>query len=57
MSLEKLGYIERRAERKTGRRLVFLTKRGWQVRAIILNAVNELETEWASLLVRDTSAI
>jgi hypothetical protein len=31
-------------------RLVFLTKRGWQVRAIILNAVREVEVEWASLL-------
>jgi DNA-binding MarR family transcriptional regulator len=48
--LEKLGYIERRAEQKNGRRLVFLTKRGWQVRATILNAVSEVEAEWASIL-------
>src|SRR5262249_41932688 len=34
------------------RRLVFLTRRGWQVREIILNAVTEVEAEWTSLLGR-----
>lgn len=48
--LEKLGYIERRAERKNGRRLVFLTARGRQVRAAILKVVSEVETEWATIL-------
>ncbi|MEJ0078259.1 MAG: MarR family transcriptional regulator [Alphaproteobacteria bacterium] len=48
--LEELGYIERRAEGKNGRRLVYLTKRGWQVRETILAAVKEVEAEWASIL-------
>jgi DNA-binding MarR family transcriptional regulator len=30
--LEARGYIERRAEMGSSRRLVFLTNRGWQVR-------------------------
>jgi len=48
--LEMLGYIERRAETKNGRRLVFLTSRGWQVRSIILAAVSEVEAEWTAIL-------
>src|SRR5262245_24937142 len=47
---EALGYIERRAERRNGRRLVFLTSRGWQLREAILKAVSEVEAEWASIL-------
>jgi DNA-binding MarR family transcriptional regulator len=50
--LEELGYIERRADGKNGRRLVYLTSRGWQVRETILAAVREVETEWASILGR-----
>jgi DNA-binding MarR family transcriptional regulator len=34
--LEARGYIERRAEKGSSRRLVFLTNRGWQVRETIL---------------------
>jgi DNA-binding MarR family transcriptional regulator len=49
--LEELGYIERRAERN-GRRLVYLTSRGWQVRETILAVVKDVETEWASILGR-----
>src|SRR5712671_779183 len=45
---EALGYIERRAERRNGRRLVFLTSRGRQLREAILKAVSELEAEWVS---------
>ena len=48
--LEARGYIERRAERGSSRRLVFLTKRGWQVRETILAAVTEVEAEWTSIL-------
>ena len=48
--LEARGYIERRAERGSSRRLVFLTKRGWQVRETILAAVTEVEAEWTSVL-------
>jgi DNA-binding MarR family transcriptional regulator len=47
---EALGYIERRAERRNGRRLVFLTSRGWELREAILKAVSEVEAEWASIL-------
>ena len=48
--LEALGYIERRADRNDGRRLVFLTPRGWQVVDTILTAVGEVEAEWKSVL-------
>lgn len=50
--LEELGYIERRPEGRNGRRLVFLTTRGWQVRETILAAVREVEAEWSSILGR-----
>jgi len=48
--LEARGYIERRAERGSNRRLVFLTDRGWRVRETILAVVTEVEAEWASVL-------
>jgi DNA-binding MarR family transcriptional regulator len=48
--LEGRGYIERRVERGSSRRLVFLTNRGWQVREIILAVVTEVEAEWRSVL-------
>jgi DNA-binding MarR family transcriptional regulator len=48
--LEARGYIERRAERGSSRRLVFLTNRGWQAREAILAAVTEVEAEWTSVL-------
>lgn len=48
--LEARGYIERRAERGSSRRLVFLTSRGWQVREAILAVVTEVEAEWVSIL-------
>lgn len=48
--LEARGYIERRAERGSSRRLVFLTNRGWQVREILLAVVTEVEAEWTSVL-------
>lgn len=48
--LEARGYIERRAESGSSRRLVFLTERGWQVRETILAAVTEVEAEWTSIL-------
>lgn len=50
--LEARGYIERRVERGNSRRLVFLTKRGWQVREIILAVVAEVEAEWVAVLGR-----
>ena len=48
--LEARGYLERRAEKGSNRRLVFLTSRGWQVRETILAVVADVEAEWASVL-------
>jgi DNA-binding MarR family transcriptional regulator len=48
--LETRGYLERRAEKGSNRRLVFLTNRGWQVRKTILSVVTEVEAEWTSVL-------
>lgn len=48
--LETLGYIERRAEKGNSRRLVFLTRRGWQAVETIRAAVKEVEAEWAAVL-------
>jgi len=48
--LEARGYIERRAERGSNRRLVFLTNRGWQVRETILAVATDVEAEWALVL-------
>jgi DNA-binding MarR family transcriptional regulator len=50
--LEKLGYMERRSERPGGRRLVYLTRRGWRVFAAIWTAQRELQAEWAAALGR-----
>jgi DNA-binding MarR family transcriptional regulator len=48
--LEGLGYMERLADQKGGRRLVYLTRRGWQVFETIWTAQLQLEAEWAALL-------
>lgn len=48
--LEERGYIERRTEGGSNRRLVFLTNRGWRVRETILAVVTEVEAEWTSAL-------
>lgn len=48
--LESLGYIERRAEPGRRRRLVYLTRRGWQVIDASRKAVQELESEWAGVV-------
>src|SRR5262245_28385945 len=48
--LEARGYVERRAEKGNSRRLVFLTRRGWQVVETIREAVMEVEAEWAVVL-------
>jgi DNA-binding MarR family transcriptional regulator len=50
--LEARGYIERRLEDGSSRRLVFLTGRGWQVRETILSVVAEVEAEWVAVLGR-----
>jgi DNA-binding MarR family transcriptional regulator len=48
--LEALGYIERRAQKGGTRRLVFLTRRGWQSIDQHRAAVLELETQWAKAI-------
>ena len=48
--LEALGYIERRAQKGETRRLVFLTRRGWQSIDRHRAAVLELEAQWATAI-------
>jgi DNA-binding MarR family transcriptional regulator len=48
--LEKLGYMERRNDAAGGRRLVYLTCRGWQVFESIWTAQKQLQKEWAAIL-------
>jgi DNA-binding MarR family transcriptional regulator len=44
--LEQLGYVERRPN-KAGRRLVYLTKKGWAVFETQWEAMRDLQDEWA----------
>ena len=46
--LEALGYIERRRQKGSNRRLVFLTRRGWESVDVHRAAVLEVETRWAA---------
>jgi DNA-binding MarR family transcriptional regulator len=48
--LEALGYVERRAEKGRNRRLVYLTRRGWDVFETQWAAMQDLEREWAIVL-------
>ena len=50
VQLEALGYIERRAENGDRRRLVFLTRRGWEVVDTMRAAVRQVEAEWTAVL-------
>jgi DNA-binding MarR family transcriptional regulator len=50
LQLETLGYIERRAENGDRRRLVYLTRRGWQVVDTMRAAVKQIEAEWTAIL-------
>lgn len=45
--LEALGYVERKAVNGSSRRLVFLTRRGWQSIEVHRKAVLDLEAKWA----------
>ncbi len=48
VQMEALGYLERRATEGDGdRRLVHLTKRGWQVGEVIFVCLRDLQAEWA----------
>ncbi len=48
--LESLGYIERKAQKGSSRRLVFLTHRGWQSIDLHRIAVVEIEAQWAKAI-------
>ena len=48
--LESLGYIERRAAKGSARRLIFLTRRGWESIEVHRAAVLEVETQWAKAI-------
>jgi DNA-binding MarR family transcriptional regulator len=45
--LEARGYIERQPEEVGDRRVVYLTRRGWQVFETIWRTQRQLEAEWA----------
>lgn len=48
--LETLGYMERHAEKPGGRRLVYLTRRGWMVFETIWITQLQLQADWAAQL-------
>jgi DNA-binding MarR family transcriptional regulator len=48
--LEALGYMERHAEKAGGRRLVYLTRRGWVVFETIWTTQLQLQADWAAQL-------
>ena len=48
--LEALGYVERKVQKGSKRRLVFLTRRGWQSIDLQRAAVVKLEAEWAKAI-------
>ena len=50
--LESFGYLERRARNRRGRRLVYLTQRGWQFYETQWAAMQQLEVEWAGIIGR-----
>jgi DNA-binding MarR family transcriptional regulator len=45
--LEAAGYLERRAPRGSSRRLVHLTKRGWQLAETMFGIMRGLQAQWA----------
>ncbi len=47
VQFEELGYLERRPSSESGRRLIYLTERGWRVVATIHAALRDLQEEWA----------
>jgi DNA-binding MarR family transcriptional regulator len=49
---ESLGYLERRAAKAGGRRLIHFTARGWQVVETIHQAMRDLQEEWANAVGR-----
>jgi DNA-binding MarR family transcriptional regulator len=49
-SLEQRGYIERRAESGSTTRLIRVTKRGWELVALIRGTLGEIEKDWSKHL-------
>lgn len=45
--LERMGYLERRADRRGGRRLIYLTRKGWKVVDVMWSALRQIQLEWA----------
>jgi len=45
--LEELGYVERRAEVGSDRRVIYLTERGWHVADTIYEALQQVQERWA----------
>jgi DNA-binding MarR family transcriptional regulator len=54
--LEVAGYLQRRTDRRSGRRLVYLTSRGWQVIETMYAAARQLQAEWADEVGRERFA-
>ena len=50
--LEALGYVERKAQKSGSRRLVFLTRRGWQSIDLHRAAIVEVEAQWTKAIGR-----
>jgi len=48
--LESLGYLERRAQKGSARRLILLTRRGWQSIDVHRAAVLQVEAQWAKAI-------
>lgn len=51
--LEALGYLERRPTPKGGRRLVYLTDRGWRVADTIYAASRQWQAQWTDQVGHD----
>lgn len=54
--LEAAGYLQRRTDRHSGRRLVYLTPRGWQVIETMYATARQLQAEWADKVGRERFA-
>ena len=51
--LEALGYLERRAERKGGRRRIYLTPRTWGMVKVVHATLLAIQAEWATEIGSD----
>jgi DNA-binding MarR family transcriptional regulator len=55
--LEAAGYLERRTDRRSGRRLVYLTSRGLKVIETMFAAARQLQSQWAEKVGRERFAM